>query len=100
MIKDYNQDFIPRMSDPKDLTLQECVEMVEWLSQTPIGIDGILNMRLAFQQVKTLLETQQAIERFNVGSARLTKWLIWLTVVLVILTIAIAWFTILLWKRS
>ncbi len=51
------------------------------------------------ESLRTALgENRDAIKRFDESSRRLTRWLIGLTVVLVILTIVIAWFTVLLWK--
>ena len=49
--------------------------------------------RVAYEQVL-------ATKSFDRSSRKLTRWLIGLTVVLVILTIVIAGFTILLWRRS
>lgn len=48
----------------------------------------------------SLNEIRGTIEKFDKASRRLTRWLIGLTVVLIILTGAIAWFTILLARRG
>ena len=83
-ISDYNKDFIPRMADPRDLTLEEICGMVPWLSHTPVGIDGMLNMRLAFQQMKALLELQNSIKKFDESSSRLTTKIYLLTLLLTV----------------
>jgi len=48
---------------------------------------------------KTMDQNRQAICEFDRTSQKLNKWLIGLTVVLVALTLAIAFFTVLLWVR-
>lgn len=48
----------------------------------------------------SLQEVRSTIEKFDQSSRRLTRWLIGLTVVLVVLTGVIAWFTILLARRG
>ena len=47
-----------------------------------------------------LNENRSATEHFDQSSRKLTRWLIGLTVVLIVLTLVIAGFTILLWKRT
>ena len=47
----------------------------------------------------SMQEVRGTIERFDQASRRLTRWLIGLTIVLVVLTLAITIFTILLWSR-
>lgn len=49
---------------------------------------------------KEMGETREAIKSFDTASRKLSGWLIVLTVALVVLTVVIAGFTILLWKRS
>lgn len=85
---DFNTTFVPRMTDPRDLTTEEICGMMSWLSKTPSGIDGMLNARLALQQMKLLAETRRAIEKFDDSSAKLTTRIYWLTWVLVFLAAA------------
>lgn len=47
----------------------------------------------------SLQEVRATIETFDTASRRLTRWLIGLTVVLVVLTLAITVFTVLVWLR-
>jgi len=49
---------------------------------------------------RAVYEQVSAISRFDQTSPRLTRWLIGLTIVLVVLTGVIAWFTILLALKS
>lgn len=85
---DFNKTFVPRMADPRDFTEAEICEMIPWLSQTPGGIASVVNARLDFQQMKFLVETRGAIEKFERSSAKLTTRLLWLTWVLAALSLA------------
>lgn len=100
VFSDFNKEFVPRMKNPKPLNTDEVCDSMDWLSQTPAGVSGMLSARLAIQQCAALEENTQAIMQFERSSSRLNWWLIRLTIVLVILTIVIAGFTILLWKRD
>ncbi|HXT86794.1 MAG TPA: hypothetical protein VN745_07210 [Verrucomicrobiae bacterium] len=71
--------------------------MLVWIKQTyNIKAADILNLRVAIQLDQALGETRRAIRDFDTSSRKLTRWLIGLAVALVILTLVIAWFTILL----
>ena len=83
------------------MTFGDFREMLDWLKKTyEIRAIDMLQLRVAIQLDQTLGETRRAIERFDDSSRKLTRSLIRLTVILVILTIVIAGFTILLWKRG
>ena len=83
------------------MTFGDFREMLDWLKKTyEIRAIDMLQLRVAIQLDQTLGETRRAIERFDDSSRKLTRWLIGLTVVLIILTIVIAAFTILLWRRG
>jgi hypothetical protein len=93
----FNTTFIDRMKDARPLAFEDFREMLVWIKQTyNIKAADILNLRVAIQLDQALGETRQAIRDFDTSSRRLTRWLIWLTVALVILTLVIAGFTILL----
>lgn len=97
---DFNTTFIERMRDARPLTFEDFREMLPWLKQTyQIKAVEILDLRAAIQLDEALGETRRAIKSFDNSSRKLTRWLIWLTVVLVVLTLVIAGFTILLWRR-
>ena len=98
---DFNTTFTERMKNATPLTLEEFAGMLGWIKKTyNVSATIILQLRVAIQLDQALGETRRAIERFDDSSRRLTRWLIGLTVVLVILTGVIAWFTILLSKRG
>ena len=98
---DINTTFIERLKDARSLTFGDFREMLDWLKKTyEIRAIDMLQLRVAIQLDQTLTETRRAIERFDSSSRTLTRWLIGLTIVLVILTIVIAAFTILLWRRG
>ncbi|HEV2314201.1 MAG TPA: hypothetical protein VGR94_02765 [Candidatus Acidoferrales bacterium] len=98
---DINTTFIERMKDARPLTFSDFREMLDWLKKTyEIRAIDMLQLRVAIQLDQTLGETRRAIERFDDSSRKLTRWLIRLTVILVILTVVIAGFTILLWRRG
>lgn len=98
---DFNTTFIERIRDARPLTFEDFREMLPWLKQTyQIKAIEILDLRVAIQLDEALGETRRAVKSFDDSSRKLTRWLIGLTVVLIILTIVIAAFTILLWKRG
>lgn len=57
-------------------------------------------VKIVLPVVEAISDTEKALVQFDESSRRLTRWLIGLTVVLVILTGVIAWFTILLVRRA
>lgn len=97
---DFNKDFVPRMKDSTDLTTEEVCASMDWIAKTPAGVGDIVAMRLLLQQIQALKEDTETIRKFDKSSRRLNRWLIGLTVVLVILTVVIACFTVLLWRRG
>lgn len=94
---DFNTTFVDRMKDAKPLAFEDFRDMLVWIKKTyNINAADILNLRVAIQLDQALGETRQAIKDFDASSRKLTRWLIGLTVALVVLTIVIAGFTILL----
>ena len=78
-----------RLADPTPLTAQEIRDLLPYMNQiTETGMRR-LNAHLALQNL-------EAVQKFEQSSSTLTKWLIGLTVVLVILTIVIAFYTFVL----
>ena len=59
-----------------------------------------LRVRLDAESMLAVSENTETIRKFDQSSRRLNRWLIALTVALVILTGVIAWFTILLALKS
>ncbi len=88
-----SQDVETRLADPKPLTPEEIRDLFPWMNQ--ILETGIrrLNAQLALQNL-------EAVRKFEQSSSKLTKWLIGFTVVLVILTIAITFYTVVLSRKE
>ena len=88
--------------------LQEIASHVQFLSDgkdSPLVhryfAEIVLRLAGDLISLKTALDqNREAIRSFDESSRKHTRWLIGLTVVLVILTIVIAGFTILLWRRG
>lgn len=59
-----------------------------------------LRIRLDAESMLELVENTEAIKSFDESSRKLTRWLIRLTILLVVLTLVIAGFTVLLWIRG
>jgi len=76
------------VADPSKLTQQEVRDLTPWMRQISDAGVRRLNAELALQN----LESIQKFER----SSSLTRWLIWLTGVVVVLTVIIAYYTFLL----
>ena len=72
-------------------------EWEQFLKLVPSGAVPPERSRVA---TRAVYEQVLAISRFDQTSRRLTRWLIGLTIVLVVLTGVIAWFTILLALKS
>ena len=81
-----SDDAETRLKNPAKLTEQEVRDLIEWMHQ--IGESGMrrLNAQLALQNI-------EAVQKFEASSSNLTNWLIWLTIVLVALTIVITYYT-------
>ena len=98
---DFNTTFIDRMKDAKPLAFEDFRDMLVWIKQTyNVKAADILNLRVAIQLDQALGETRQAIRDFDTSSRKLTRWLIGLTIVLVVLTGVITWLTVLLLRRG
>lgn len=92
---DFNTTFVDRMKDAKPLAFEDFRDMLVWIKKTyNINASDILNLRVAIQLDQALGETRQVIKEFDASSRKLTRWLIGLTVALVVLTVVIAAFTI------
>jgi hypothetical protein len=80
------QEAEARLRDPAKLAPQEVRDLIPHMNQ--IGETGIrrLNAELVLQNI-------EAIQQFEKSSSRLTLWVVWLTVVLLILTGVIAWYS-------
>ena len=89
-----------RLDDKKSLSDDERRALYQWLTEAGDQNRRILDLEMTRRLLGALNENRSAIQRFDESSRRLTRWLIGLTVVLVILTIVIAAFTILLWRRG
>jgi hypothetical protein len=74
------------LKDPAKLAPQEVRDLIPHMNQ--ISETGMrrLNAELALQDL-------EAVQQFEKSSSRLTQWLIGLTVVLLILTGVIAWYS-------
>ena|SRR5438046_2224982 len=84
-----SQDVEARLANPAPLTSAEIRDLFPHLNQVSETGMRRLNAHLA-------LENLEAVRKFEQSSSTLTKWLIGLTVVLVILTIVIAFYTFVL----
>lgn len=82
-----------RLREPPKLTAQEVRDLFPYMNQLSITGERRLTAELALQNI-------EAVQQFEVSSSRLTKWLVWLTVALVILTVVITFFTIVLARKS
>ena len=80
------QEAEARLRDPAKLAPQEVRDLIPHMNQiTETGMRR-LNAELALQDL-------EAVQQFEKSSSRLTQWLIGLTVVLLILTGVIAWYS-------
>ena len=93
-------DVLNRLDGMRPLTDEERRDLYQWLDGAGDQNRRILDLEMTRRLLDALNENRSAIQRFDESSRRLTRWLIGLTVVLVILTIVIAGFTILLWMRG
>jgi hypothetical protein len=83
------QDAEKRLADPKPLSSEEICDLFEHMNQI-----GETAMR------RLVLQDLRALQDFEQSSRKLTKWLIGLTGVLVILTIVIAFYTVVLARSA
>ena len=77
------------IEDTSPLTAEEVRDLMPWMNVLGTGAVRRLETELA-------LQTIQAVESLNRSSRKPSSWIIVLTVVLVVLTSAITYFTILL----
>jgi hypothetical protein len=80
------QDAEARLRDPAKLTTQEVRDLFPYMNQLSITGERRLAAELALQNL-------EAVQKFENSSSKLTHWLIGLTVVLLLLTTAIAWYS-------
>src|ERR1700693_5159132 len=82
-----NQEVEQRLLDPSRLEPREIRDLIEWMGQISERGMRRLNIELSLQNL-------DAVQRFEHSSSSLTKWLIGLTIALVILTVVVAGYTV------
>jgi hypothetical protein len=82
-----------RLKDPANLTSQEVRDLMPWVCQ----ISAVGERRLTAELALWNLEV---VQRFERSSSKLTKCLVWVTVALVLLTVAIAYYSFVLAKLA
>lgn len=80
-------------SNSAKLSPEEVRDLMPWMHQLSIPGERRLTAELALQNL-------EAVQTFEGSSRRLTKWLIGLTAVLVVLTIVIAYYSIVLARKE
>ncbi|SRR5258705_368704 len=88
-----SQDAEDRLKDTTPLSSEEIRDLFPHMNQILVTGMRRLNAHLA-------LKNLDAVQRFEQSSSKLTKWLIWLTGILVVLTIVIACYTVVLARRE
>lgn len=89
-----------RLDNKESLTDDEHRALYQWLTEAGDQKRRILDLEMTRRLLDALNENRSAIQRFDESSRRLTGWLIWLTITLVVLTVVIAVFTaVLVFKR-
>lgn len=83
------QDAETRLRTPEKLAPQEVRDLFVYMNQLSITGERRLTAELALQNI-------EAVQQFENSSSRLTRWLVGLTVALVLLTIVIAAYTVIL----
>jgi hypothetical protein len=83
------QEAEDRLANPTLLTSEEIRDLFPWMNQV-----GETAMR------RLVLQDLRALQNFERSSSKLTRWLIWLTAVLVVLTILIAFYTFVLARKE
>jgi hypothetical protein len=86
------QDAEARLREPEKLKPPEVRDLFPYMNQLSITGERRLTAELALQNI-------QAVEQFEASSSRLTKWLLYLTVALVVLTAVVTCFTIVLARK-
>jgi hypothetical protein len=81
-----SQDAETRLRDSAKLTTQEVQDLFPYMNQLSIAGERRLTAELALQNL-------EAVQKFETSSSKLTQWLIGLTVVLLLLTGVIAWYS-------
>jgi hypothetical protein len=87
---------------PNDSLHRYFGELLSALAADIVSLNGTVqgNLNALMSLRTTMTENLTAIRSFDDSSRKATRWLIGLTVVLVILTIVLTLFTVLLWSRS
>ncbi len=86
-------DVEARLRDPANLTSQEVRDLMPWVHQISMIGERRLTAELALWNL-------EAVQRFERSSNKLTKYLAWVTVALVLLTVAIAYYSFVLAKLA
>jgi len=84
-----SEDMERRLKDPARLTSQEVRELMPVMNQISESGMRRLGAELSLQNL-------EAVQKFEKSSSRLTRWLIGLTIVLVVLTLVISYFSFVL----
>ena len=74
------------VADPARLTQEEVRDLIPWMRQ--ISEAGMRRLG-----VELSLRNLEATQQFEQSSSKLTKWLVWLTAVLVVLTLVVAYYS-------
>jgi hypothetical protein len=82
-----------RLANADQLTRQEIRDLIPWLGTITEAGNRRLNTELFLQNI-------EAVQRFESSSSKLTKWLLGLTIALVVLTGILIYFTVLLARKS
>ena len=88
-----SQEVETRLLEILKLTPQEVHDLFPWMRQISEG--GMRRLHVELD-----LQTLEAIQKFESSSSRLTGWLIALSVILVVLTVVIAFYTVLLARAT
>lgn len=81
-----NAEMEARLRNPSRLTPQEVRDLIPWMNQ----ISEVGMRRLS---VELSLQNLEAVQKFENSSSRLTWWLIGLTGVLIVLTVAVVYYS-------
>jgi hypothetical protein len=80
------QEAEARLRDPAKLAPQQVRDLIPYMNQISEAGMRRLNAELALQNL-------EAVQQFENSSSKLTRWVVWLTVVLLILTGVIVWYS-------
>src|SRR5713226_4414039 len=82
-----------RLRDPAKLRPQEVRDLMPWMPHLSVAGERRLTAELALQKL-------EAVQKFERSSSRLTWWLIGLTGALVVLTVAVVYYSYVLAAQS